>query len=82
MRWMRSGLFVLAAVTAAAASTSSAGAEEYPWCAVYSDHDLGATNCGFVSYAQCLATISGIGGSCRPNLRYPDVRVRTHRSRH
>ena len=35
-----------------------------PWCA----YDVGGrTNCGFHSYAQCMANISGIGGTCVPN---------------
>jgi len=29
-----------------------ADAENYPWCAQRGD---GATNCGFVSYGQCMA---------------------------
>jgi hypothetical protein len=33
------------------------------WCAEYSYR---ATNCGFHSYQQCLAAISGAGGVCRP----------------
>jgi hypothetical protein len=40
-----------------------AHAQNYPWCAQYSGRALGgAQNCGFVSFAQCMATVSGIGG--------------------
>jgi hypothetical protein len=46
---------------------ASAPAREYPWCARY---DWTTSNCGFVSFQQCLATISGIGGRCEPNPRY------------
>ena len=46
------------------------------WCAVY---DVSTRNCGFHSYQQCLATISGIGGYCTPNT-YED-RGRPHRQR-
>jgi hypothetical protein len=35
------------------------------WCAEY--FGRGGTNCGFHSYGQCKATVSGIGGLCRPN---------------
>jgi len=35
------------------------------WCAAYSN---GSTNCGFNTYRQCRADISGVGGSCRRNL--------------
>jgi len=44
-----------------------AAAREYPWCARY---DWSTRNCGFVSFQQCLATISGIGGRCEPNPFY------------
>ena len=33
------------------------------WCAQYNYHG-GATNCGFHSYQQCRAAISGNGGAC------------------
>jgi hypothetical protein len=75
---MCSGAIALAAM-AAAASMSPAGAEEYPWCAYYTGREGGATNCGFVSYQQCMATVTGIGGNCQPNPRYSDMRQRTHR---
>jgi hypothetical protein len=38
-----------------------------PWCAEYYGRGGGGTNCGFHTYGQCLATISGVGGICRPN---------------
>lgn len=34
------------------------------WCAFY---DQSTYNCGFHSYQQCLDTIRGAGGYCRPN---------------
>ena len=46
----------------------SAKAEPYPWCAVYGAY--AARNCGFVTLEQCMATVSGIGGSCEPNQFY------------
>jgi hypothetical protein len=57
------------AVTVAALSFpagSSAQAREYPWCARY---DPWTMNCGFTTFPQCLATISGVGGICTPNPR-------------
>jgi len=33
-------------------ATGPADAQNYPWCAQRGD---GATNCGFVSYGQCMA---------------------------
>ena len=56
------GAFVLIAQTSAAAQE-----RQYPWCARY---DWTTYNCGFVSFNQCLATISGVGGRCEPNPRF------------
>jgi hypothetical protein len=33
------------------------------WCAVYSNG--AGTNCGFNTFRQCQADISGVGGYCR-----------------
>ena len=38
-----------------------ATAKEPAWCAVYR---TGGNNCGFHTYEQCMATVSGIGGFC------------------
>ncbi|MGE5534311.1 MAG: DUF3551 domain-containing protein [Acidobacteriota bacterium] len=68
----------LLAVTAAAAATTLIDSKLahadvlYPWCALESTQGGGgATNCGFVTYQQCMATISGIGGYCYQNPAYP-----------
>jgi len=37
------------------------------WCAVYSGRKGGSENCTFSSANQCRATVSGVGGWCRPN---------------
>jgi Protein of unknown function (DUF3551) len=37
-----------------------------PWCAQYSGMG-GGTNCGFYSFQQCMAAISGNGGFCTQN---------------
>jgi hypothetical protein len=63
----------LAAFIAAAAlsgATKPALAIDYPWCAQYGGADDGGRNCGFVSYEQCMLTISGMGGFCERNLYY------------
>ena len=44
--------------------------DPYPWCAVYGGRSGGASNCGFLTWQQCMATVSGIGGSCEPNQFY------------
>lgn len=69
---------LLALVGAITVLGTPAQAQNYPWCAQYSGRALGgAMNCGFVSFAQCMATVSGIGGFCVQNTTYqPPARVR------
>src|SRR5579863_6079790 len=55
---------------AAAAIGTPARAQNYPWCAQYAGAGGGATNCGFVSYAQCMQTLQGMGGFCVQNTQY------------
>lgn len=62
-----------------------AEAQNYPWCANYgSPMGDGGTNCGFTTREQCLATVSGIGGSCDLNTQYvpPAGSAAPHRRRH
>ena len=62
---------LLGFVGAATVLGTPARAQNYPWCAQYSGRALGgAQNCGFVSFAQCMATVSGIGGFCVQNTMY------------
>jgi Protein of unknown function (DUF3551) len=52
------------------ASVQPSSAEiTYPWCAQYGGH-IGGRNCGFWTYQQCRATVSGIGGYCEANPMY------------
>lgn len=56
---------ILAAAALAAVSLTSIQAHaDGAWCA---RDTRGGTNCGFHSFAQCQADISGIGGSCSLN---------------
>ena len=52
-----------------------------PWCAYMAEGS--GTDCGFYSFEQCRATISGVGGYCSPNPNFvaPPVerRYRTRR---
>jgi hypothetical protein len=68
-------LFLASLLIAAAMLTTAApgrAEEPYAWCAIYSGgREGGGTNCGFVTWAQCMATISGIGGTCIDNPAYP-----------
>jgi len=51
------------------AQADFAAAQNYPWCAQLNLRG-GARNCGFVSWEQCMATVSGIGGFCEQNFLY------------
>jgi hypothetical protein len=79
---MRKTLLALAALSATAAFPSPpAQAVEYPWCAQYGGRGGdGGRNCGFVSFEQCMATVSGIGGFCERNLFYKGAE-RVHKPR-
>jgi hypothetical protein len=66
---MRSLPLALAMLVAAAGIGTPAKAQNYPWCAIYDVGDA-AYNCGFVSRDQCMATVSGIGGTCNANTQY------------
>lgn len=61
---------VLALTSIAASAPAAAQADPYRWCAVYSGDGDGGTNCGFITWDQCMATVSGIGGFCEPNQFY------------
>ena len=53
------------AITFAALSLSTIGARaDGTWCAHYG---VPHSNCGFYSFRQCMAAISGNGGFCQPN---------------
>jgi len=54
-----------------------AEAQNYPWCAQYNDGS-GSKNCGFTTFQQCLADVSGVGGFCTQNSTYQRTRVKTH----
>jgi hypothetical protein len=62
-------LFLTAIICGSIAGPSASMASGSAWCAHYG-FDIGATNCGFASYAQCMAALSGNGGSCPQNSQY------------
>jgi len=73
------GAITLLALMLGLAPLSTARAEG-PWCAQYSSGS-GGTNCGFYSFEQCMAAVSGNGGFCRQNgfygaQSYPRTRTR------
>jgi uncharacterized protein DUF3551 len=65
-------LLALALLAATLSLTQEAGAQGryYPWCARYSGYSI---VCGFDTFQQCLATISGVGGFCQQNVMPPPV---------
>lgn len=67
---MRASFLLLLAMLAYSPSAYAAPYDPYPWCAVYGGSWSGVSNCGFKTLQQCMATVSGIGGSCEPNQFY------------
>lgn len=58
------------AAVAASVTPAAAQGQNSQWCADYGRN--GAVNCGFTTYAQCRATISGFNqGTCYQNPQYP-----------
>ena len=76
---MKDVLLLGAVLSVAVSIGTPAHAQNYPWCAFYTG-PFQASNCGFATYQQCLATISGVGGYCQPNTTYvPPSGQRRHR---
>jgi Protein of unknown function (DUF3551) len=75
---MRSQFFSLALVSAAlmgvTAPASAQSPYSYPWCSRQTAGKSDTTTCYFTSYAQCMTTISGIGGWCYQNPSYNGAR--------
>ena len=71
---MRSGTkFIVALIALTAMTQTSANAlpyDPYAWCANYDSRGFGGSNCGFSTWNQCMATVSGVGGFCVPNQFY------------
>jgi hypothetical protein len=66
----------VAATLAAATLTAplpAQAASYWPWCSQYSQPSY-AHACAFSSWAQCMETISGIGGYCYANPYPPPPR--------
>jgi hypothetical protein len=68
---MKLAHFALGVILAAAASTG-ARAQNYPWCA-HLDFGDEVVTCSFVSFDQCMLTVRGEGGFCMANNEYPPV---------
>jgi hypothetical protein len=67
---MRKATLVIGALIGCAFGTE-VQADPYRWCAEYGGGGRGGgTNCYFMTFGQCQAAISGVGGFCRPNPFY------------
>ena len=51
-------------------------ADPYRWCATYGS-GFGSDSCYFMTIEQCRASVSGLGGFCRPNTFYDGRPVTT-----
>jgi len=63
---MRVSLVILGVFAAVVCIEPSAQARNGGWYANY-NMGGGATNCGFATFQQCMAAVSGVGGSCSPS---------------
>jgi hypothetical protein len=52
-----------------ASTVEPARADPYRWCATYGA-GFGSESCYYVTIEQCRASVSGLGGFCRPNNFY------------
>jgi hypothetical protein len=84
MRFSVLTLSLIGAVLLGESSTASAqSARSFPFCAIYYGIDAtGTPSCSFDTRAQCMETISGIGGFCIENQYYRGVAVRPARRMH
>jgi uncharacterized protein DUF3551 len=65
LKWvMRPRTLALLALTGLALSYSGGARADGAWCAYYADQ---SSNCGFATFQQCQADISGVGGVCSRN---------------
>jgi Protein of unknown function (DUF3551) len=67
---MKIWLFVVSSIIGLAGTATAAQAQNYPWCAYYGSDMGGSSNCGFSTYGQCMAALSGNGGFCNRNTQY------------
>jgi Protein of unknown function (DUF3551) len=63
---MRLALALVAVVTFGALDAATPASAQGAWCAYYHG-PAGGTNCGFYTYGQCRAAVSGVGGVCSPS---------------
>jgi len=62
--------FLIVGTAALTLIGARANAQNYRWCSIYTGSMGGSKNCGFTSFQQCMANVSGIGGFCQENDTY------------
>jgi hypothetical protein len=67
---------ILIATSAIEGRQNDAQADPYRWCAAYGA-GFGSESCYFTTIEQCRASVSGLGGFCRPNNLYDGKPVAT-----
>ena len=67
------------AIPLLAGSIGPGRADSARWCAQFGGRDGGGTECLYHSYAQCMATLSGMGGRCFQNSYWDGRRSTTER---
>jgi uncharacterized protein DUF3551 len=64
-------LFMLGICVGIVGFGNLAEAQNYPCCAIYTGGAVsGGTNCGFITFEQCMATALGLGSFCYLNTQY------------
>lgn len=77
-----STIAMAAAIVGLVTVAAPARAVEWPWCGdLYFGRFGTTTNCGFASFSQCEAYISGQSGFCYPNPFYREERRPRRRRR-
>jgi hypothetical protein len=66
IRALSAGLALAALAPIEATPAAAQTATCRPWCVYYSGGRGGGTNCGFITYEQCMWTAQG-GDVCMPN---------------
>jgi hypothetical protein len=80
---MRTVFFiVIALISLIPGPKAHAQSHWYQWCAHYGGGEMGsAIACGFTSWGQCMASVSGVGGVCYENAMPPPPRRSATRKR-
>ena len=59
-------VFLLGVLVVVICAEKPAEAQNGGWCVYYNFDRGGATNCGFATFQQCMAAVSGVAGTADP----------------